>query len=134
MIASEEPWVLVPVVSPGAWKSSASIRMQRCWISKVWGYSAWSMKLRWRFCVDHQPRLGLHPGGDEGGQVALRDALHGELLLDQAHRGDRRHRVLRDRVVGGTLCYPRAHRMESIPCEVHSILLISARTIWRCPD
>ena len=50
MIASEEPWVLVPVVSPGAWKSSASIRMQRCWISKVWGYSAWSMKLRWRFC------------------------------------------------------------------------------------
>ena len=48
MIASEEPCVLVPVVSPGAWKSSASIRMQRCWISKVWGYSAWSMKLRWR--------------------------------------------------------------------------------------
>src|SRR3954452_17379037 len=24
------------------------MRMQRCWISKVWGYSAWSMKLRWR--------------------------------------------------------------------------------------
>ena len=48
MIASEEPCVLVPVVSPGAWKSSASIRMQRCWIAKVWGYSAWSMKLRWR--------------------------------------------------------------------------------------
>jgi hypothetical protein len=40
MIASDEPWVLVPVVSPGAWKSSASIRMQRCWISNVWGYSA----------------------------------------------------------------------------------------------
>ena len=50
MIASEEPWVLVPVVSPGAWKSSASIRTQRCWISKLCGYSAWSMKLRWRFC------------------------------------------------------------------------------------
>ncbi len=50
MIASEEPWVLVPVVSPGAWKSSASIRTQRCWISNVCGYSAWSMKLRWRFC------------------------------------------------------------------------------------
>jgi hypothetical protein len=48
MIASEEPCVLVPVVSPGAWKSSASIRMQRCWISKVCGYSGWSMKLRWR--------------------------------------------------------------------------------------
>jgi hypothetical protein len=46
MIASDEPCVLVPVVSPGAWKSSANIRMQRCWISNVWGYSAWSMKFR----------------------------------------------------------------------------------------
>ena len=49
MIASEEPWVRVPVVSPGAWKRSASIRMQRCSISAVCGYSAWSMKLRCRF-------------------------------------------------------------------------------------
>jgi len=46
MIASEEPCVLVPVVSPGAWNSSASMRTQRCWISNVLGYSAWSMKLR----------------------------------------------------------------------------------------
>ena len=30
MIASEEPCVRVPVVSPGAWKRSASMRMQRC--------------------------------------------------------------------------------------------------------
>jgi hypothetical protein len=49
MIASEEPWVRAPIVSPGAWKRSASMRMQRCSISAVWGYSAWSMKLRWRF-------------------------------------------------------------------------------------
>ena len=43
MIASDEPCVRVPVVSPGAWKRSASIRMQRCSISAVCGYSAWSM-------------------------------------------------------------------------------------------
>jgi hypothetical protein len=48
MIASDEPWVRAPVVSPGAWKRSASIRMQRCSISAVRGYSAWSMKLRCR--------------------------------------------------------------------------------------
>ena len=45
MIASEEPWVRAPVVSPGALKRSASIRMQRCSISADCGYSAWSMKL-----------------------------------------------------------------------------------------
>ena len=49
MIASEDPCVRAPVVSPGAWKRSASMRMQRCSISAVCGYSAWSMKLRWRF-------------------------------------------------------------------------------------
>ena len=49
MIASDEPWVRAPVVSPGALKRSASMRMQRCSISAVCGYSAWSMKLRCRF-------------------------------------------------------------------------------------
>jgi hypothetical protein len=49
MIASDEPWVRAPVVSPGALTSSASMRMQRCSISAVRGYSAWSMKLRCRF-------------------------------------------------------------------------------------
>ena len=33
MIASEEPWQRAPVVSPGALKRSASMRMQRCSIS-----------------------------------------------------------------------------------------------------
>ena len=51
MIASDEPWVRAPVVSPGAWNRSASIRMQRCSISAVRGYSAWSMKLRCRFAA-----------------------------------------------------------------------------------
>jgi hypothetical protein len=41
--------VRAPVVSPGALKRSASIRMQRCSISAVIGYSAWSMKFRCRF-------------------------------------------------------------------------------------
>ena len=49
MIASDEPWVRQPVVSPGAWKRSASIRTQRCSISAQIGYSAWSMKLVCRF-------------------------------------------------------------------------------------
>ena len=49
MIASEEPCVRAPVVSPGAWNRFASMRMQRCSISAVCGYSAWSMKLRCRF-------------------------------------------------------------------------------------
>ena len=40
MIASEEPCVRVPVVSPGALNRSASIRMQRCSLSADCGYSA----------------------------------------------------------------------------------------------
>jgi hypothetical protein len=49
MIASDEPCVRAPVVSPGAWNRSASMRMHRCSIAAVRGYSAWSMKLRCRF-------------------------------------------------------------------------------------
>ena len=49
MIASDDPWQRAPVVSPGAWNRWASMRMQRCSISAVCGYSAWSMKLRYRF-------------------------------------------------------------------------------------
>ncbi len=51
MIASEEPCVRAPVVSPGALNRLAIMRMQRCSISAVCGYSAWSMKLRWRFAA-----------------------------------------------------------------------------------
>jgi hypothetical protein len=51
MIASDDPCVRAPVVSPGALKRLASIRMQRCSISAVRGYSAWSMKLRWRLAA-----------------------------------------------------------------------------------
>jgi hypothetical protein len=58
MIASDEPWVRAPVVSPGAWKRLASIRMQRCSISAVRGYSAWSMKLRSRLAAMISPASG----------------------------------------------------------------------------
>jgi hypothetical protein len=60
--------------------------------------------------LDHPPRFRLHPGRDEGGEVPLRDPLHGELLADQAHRGDRRHRVLGDDMVRSALCEERAWR------------------------
>ena len=53
--------------------------------------------------VDHPARLGLHPGRDEGGEVALRDPLHGKLLVDQAHRRDRHHRLLGDFLRRGRL-------------------------------
>jgi hypothetical protein len=78
--------------------------------------------------VDHPSRLGLHPGGDEGGQIALRNALNGELLADQAHRGDCRHRVLRDRVVGGSLGQEGAgcRHMGKVRCVAHHVLLIFA--------
>ncbi len=69
--------------------------------------------------LDQQPRLGLHPGGDEGGQVALRDPFDRELLVDQSHRRDRRHRVLRDRAVGCALGDPGSDRMEIVLCEGH---------------
>jgi hypothetical protein len=60
--------------------------------------------------VDHRAGLGLHPGGDEGGQVSLGDPLHGEFLLDQPHRLDGGHRVLGDGPVGRTLGQEGARR------------------------
>jgi hypothetical protein len=50
--------------------------------------------------VDHLARLRLHPGGHEGGQVALRNPLDREFLLDQPHRLDGRHRLLGHPVTG----------------------------------
>jgi hypothetical protein len=43
--------------------------------------------------------LGLHPGGDEGRQVAHGDPVEHELLADQAHGVDRPQAVLRQLVV-----------------------------------
>ena len=90
MIASDDPWVRAPVVSPGAWNRSASIRMQRCSISAVRGYSAWSMKLRCRFVGDDLLRLRLHPGRHESRQVPGRVTLEGEVLGQPAGARPRR--------------------------------------------
>ena len=50
---------------------------------------------------DQPLRLGLHPGGDEGGEVALRVALQRQFLVDQAHRVERGHAAGREGAVGG---------------------------------
>ena len=65
--------------------------MQRCSISAVRGYSAWSMKLRCRFVGDDLLRLRLHPGRHESGQIPSRVTLEGEVLGDQPQRVLGRH-------------------------------------------
>ena len=50
------------------------MRMQRCSISAVCGYSAWSMKLACSVSAISCVGLGLHPGGHEGREVARRAA------------------------------------------------------------
>jgi hypothetical protein len=76
--------------------------MQRCSISAVCGYSAWSMKLRWRFSAMILS-LGLHPRRHEGREVAHGNAVGHELFADQPHGIDGAHAVLRQLVVGGRL-------------------------------
>ena len=49
---------------------------------------------------DHPLRLGLHPCGDEGRQVAERDAVEHHLLADEPHRVGSRHADLGETVVG----------------------------------
>ena len=95
MIASDEPCVRAPVVSPGAWKRSASMRMQRCSISAVCGYSAWSMKLRCRFSAMIRCASGSIQVVTNVARLRMRDAVEDELLADQPHRVDRAHAVLR---------------------------------------
>ena len=50
---------------------------------------------------DDPLRLGLHPGGDEGGEVAVRVALQLEFEADQPHRVEGGHAGLREGAVGG---------------------------------
>ena len=52
--------------------------------------------------------LRLHPGGDEGRQVALRDPIEDHLLADQPLGGQRGHRPGRHLVVGCSLDQPFA--------------------------
>ena len=48
---------------------------------------------------DDPLRLGLHPRRHERREIALRDPVEDELLADKAHRVDRAHAVLGERVV-----------------------------------
>ena len=72
------------------------MRMQRCSISAVRGYSAWSMKLRCRFVGDDLLRLGLHPGRHEGRQVTSRVTFECEVLGHQSQRVLSRNAGLRE--------------------------------------
>jgi hypothetical protein len=53
--------------------------------------------------VDDPACLRLHPGGDEGGQVPLRDPLDRQLLLQQPHGGDGHHLLVGDGGLRGAL-------------------------------
>jgi predicted lipoprotein with Yx(FWY)xxD motif len=89
--------------------------MQRCSISALSGYSAWSMKLL-QVLGDHLPRLVLHPGGDEGGEVPLGLAVEEQVLLDQMHGLAGRHALCRELLVWRVLGQePRRH-----PVGAHS--------------
>ena len=94
MIASDDPWVRAPVVSPGAWKRSASIRMQRCSISAVCGYSAWSMKFRWRFSTMSRCASGSIHVVTKVARFRSRNALEAQVRLDNPHRLQRLHAAL----------------------------------------
>jgi hypothetical protein len=50
---------------------------------------------------DDPLRLRLHPGGDEGGEVAPRISLEGHFLVDQPHRVERRHPAFGKWAIGG---------------------------------
>jgi hypothetical protein len=52
---------------------------------------------------DQPLRLGLHPGGDEGRQVAVRVPLERQFLVDQTHPVERRHAAGGELVVGSGL-------------------------------
>ena len=71
MIASDEPWVRAPVVSPGGVEEvgehadAALLDLRGLRVLGVVDEVAVEV------VGDQQLRLGLHPGGDEGGEVAL---------------------------------------------------------------
>ena len=81
---------------------------------------------------DDPLRLGLHPGGHEGGEVALRIALERQVLRDQAHRLRSRHALLRE-LHAGNLVHEEPvsvagdQRRIDLGCVLHHGLLSSAR-------
>ncbi len=88
MIASDEPWVRAPVVSPGRVEQvgehpdAALLDLGRARVLGVVDEVAVQV------LGDDPLRLRLHPRGHEGGEVARRVALEREVLGDQAHGVD----------------------------------------------
>ena len=74
-----------PVVSPGAWNRLASMRMQRCSISAVCGYSAWSMKLVWSAASITRTASGSIQVVTNVARLRIGSTVEQHLLTDQAH-------------------------------------------------
>jgi hypothetical protein len=98
MIASEDPWVRAPVVSPGAEEvgEHADAALLDLRGLRVLGVVD---EVAVQVLGDHPLGIGLHPRRHERRQVALRDAVEHELLVDQPHRIDAGHPVLGQPVV-----------------------------------
>ena len=95
MIASDEPCVRAPVVSPGRVEQvgehadAALLDLGRLRVLGVVDEVAVQV------LGDDPLRLGLHPRRHERREVAHRDPVEHELLPEQAHRVQRGHPVLR---------------------------------------
>ena len=68
---------------------------------------------------DHPLRLGLHPGGHEGRQVARGNPVEDQVLVDQPHGVNGGHAVLRQLVIGRVLqkeaiAEPAGERVEML--------------------
>ena len=79
------------------------MRMQRCSISAVCGYSAWSMKLRCRFSAIMRWASGSIQVVTNVARLRIGIAVEHQLLADQPHRVHGAHAVLRQLVVGRRL-------------------------------
>jgi hypothetical protein len=71
-----------------------------------------------RVLGDDPLRLGLHPRGHEGGEVALGNAVEDHLLADQPQRVQRRHRLVRDLVVRDVLEHEAAAKADRPPLRL----------------
>jgi len=75
-----------------------------------------------------QLRMGLHPGGDERGQVEPGVAVEHQLVVDELPRGIGRDRVVSQRVQWWSHLLGQdgvGHRHERIPAPTRTVL------IWR---
>ena len=79
------------------------MRMQRCSISAVCGYSAWSMKFRWRFSAITRCASGSIQVVTKVARLRDGNPVEDQVLADQPHGVDGGHAVLRQLVIGRRL-------------------------------